>query len=128
MTASVTELAPSVTLTAPRLPATARRGELQRLAREAAEGCGPSSYVLGVALRALVHQSIPDGKVREYWRDYLNAVQLAEDVDTGFVTWQEVFPELCNGGRQDEARDITREGAEAALCLLINGIRTKGGN
>jgi hypothetical protein len=127
VTASVTDLAPVITIEAPRLPAEARRGELRRLACEVLENAQPSPYVLRLALRALVHPSISFAAVPVLWVDYLDAMRLAEDTDTGFVTWQEVMPELCGGERQETVREITRAGARAALDVLVHGERNRGG-
>ena len=47
--------------------------------------------------------------------------QLARDIDAGFVTWRDIEPRRDSADPEGEARDITRQGAEAALCLLVNG-------
>ena len=123
MTATVTDLAPVIAIDAPRLLADARRGELERLASAAGSSAGPSAYVLRIALRALVHPSISDGEAGPRWLDFLDAVRLRDDVEDGLVTWAEIYPELLCEERQEVARELTRQGAWAALDVLVHGER-----
>lgn len=80
--------------------------------------------IVVLLLRAWCYPSLDGEDLRLAWEDYLDAVQLRDNVDCGLVDWWHVDPELTCPDRQEAAFQIAAERADLALRVLLYGRRT----
>jgi hypothetical protein len=108
----------------PRLSPARRAIRLARLAADVTEDPGrlPASDV-AVLLAAYASGSLHGDALARAWQEYLSAVAVAADADSGLVTPAEICPEVISGDRAETAREITRMAAAEALRVLVHGER-----
>jgi hypothetical protein len=80
-----------------------------------------------VLLSAWASETLQGVALDEAWLEYLSAVRLEEDVESGLVTWQQVEPELTCPEPTEVVREMAHADAAAALRILVLG-DTNGGN
>jgi hypothetical protein len=79
-----------------------------------------------VLLAAWAAETLQGVVLQEAWLEYLSAVRLEEDVDSGLVSWQQVEPELICPEPAEVVREMAHADAAAALRILVLG-DTNGG-
>jgi hypothetical protein len=84
----------------------------------------PDTFVT-LLLRGLCPDGMTPEAQAEGFAEYVDAVLLEQDCETGWVHWTQIEPGLTCEGRQEAAREIARANAAGALMALAYG--THGG-
>jgi len=120
--ATVTTLPTAKVITVPRLAPMNRALLLARLAADVTEEPGRLAATdVAVLLAAYVDDSLHGDRLTDAWTEYIEAVRLEQDTDSGAVSWQEIRPELTCANPSEVVREETRYAARDALSVLVNG-------
>ena len=125
--ATITTLPSAKVITVPRLDDERRRVLLARLAADVITAPGRLAATdIAVLLAAYADDSLHGDRLTDAWTEYIEAVRLEQDTDSGWVTPAEICPEVVNGERSEIAREMTRYAARDALSVLVNGNQIGG--
>jgi hypothetical protein len=87
----------------------------------------PDTFVT-LLLRGLCPDGMTPEAQAEGFAEYVDAVLLEQDCESGWVHWTQIEPGLTCEGRQEAAREIARGWAAGALLALVHGTYDNGGN
>ena len=72
-------------------------------------------------VRPWASASLSEDELALAWMDFTEAVRIREGVATGFITWQEVWPELKCSDKPDVALQLACEQADYARNVIQHG-------
>ena len=72
-------------------------------------------------VRPWASASLSEDELALAWMDFTEAVRIREGVATGFITWQEVWPEHKCSDKPDVALELACEQADYARNVIQHG-------
>lgn len=131
-TATVTALRGTRLATIPDLDLGRRAVLLDQLAREVIRRQDKheaplEAMFITLALRGLCPEPMKPEDQADGFRELVNALLLERDCKHGWVSWQQICPELTCAGRQETACEMARDWAAGVLMDLVNGTYQIGG-
>ena len=72
-------------------------------------------------VRPWASSSLAEEDLALAWSDFTAAVRIREGLGTGWITWQEIFPDLQCSGRQETALQLACEQADYARNVIQHG-------